>query len=251
MQQSGTGADPSSFGYRPHVVKNVAVEGHKLKPHVLEHAAATHKPNLHILNKAADTNKPKPIPEAPAVLLHKVKAPSGPPTSHGRWLQQESQPAEDKAEEAPDVPAGFQEPPQAGAKSPAGAQSQAAQSPAAAKPQAAAQSPAGAQSGAKLPAGAHPPGDKPTEDQQWCVAAPEATDDVLNYNIDYCCRMGVDCRPIQPGGACYNNNNLRSRASYVMNEYFNNNGHRSFNCFFSKSGIITPTDPSKYYLQFW
>uniref|UniRef100_A0A803M838 eIF-4F 25 kDa subunit n=1 Tax=Chenopodium quinoa TaxID=63459 RepID=A0A803M838_CHEQI len=38
----------------------------------------------------------------------------------------------------------------------------------------------------------------------WCVLKQQATDAQLHSNINYVYSQGVDCKPIQPGGACYN-----------------------------------------------
>ncbi|KAM2202499.1 hypothetical protein ACFX1R_002208 [Malus domestica] len=80
--------------------------------------------------------------------------------------------------------------------------------------------------------------------KKWCVAKPGATDQALQSNIDYICGTGVDCKSVQPGGACFDNN-VRARASYLMNTYYQANGLHDFNCDFSGSGQITTTDPSR------
>ncbi|KAK8543444.1 hypothetical protein V6N13_136044 [Hibiscus sabdariffa] len=79
---------------------------------------------------------------------------------------------------------------------------------------------------------------------KWCVAKPEASDAALQANIDYVCSSGLDCKPIQAGGACFNPNNVRSHASYAMNAYYQANGRHDFNCDFNRTGLITSSDPS-------
>ncbi|MBA0700210.1 hypothetical protein Goari_001777, partial [Gossypium aridum] len=78
---------------------------------------------------------------------------------------------------------------------------------------------------------------------KWCVAKSNASDAALQANIDYVCSSGVDCKPIQSGGACFNPNNVRSHASYAMNAYYQANGRHDFNCDFNRTGVITSTDP--------
>ncbi|KAL5799995.1 hypothetical protein ACOSQ4_032879 [Xanthoceras sorbifolium] len=80
--------------------------------------------------------------------------------------------------------------------------------------------------------------------KKWCVAKGEASDQALQGNIDYVCSQGVDCKPIQPGGACYDPSNLRSHASFVMNSYYNVKGHQDSNCNFAQTGYLTTTNPS-------
>ncbi|KAL6526754.1 hypothetical protein OROGR_015844 [Orobanche gracilis] len=74
----------------------------------------------------------------------------------------------------------------------------------------------------------------------WCLPTANATDPELQANIDYVCGQGVNCQPIQFGGACFEPNNVRSHALFVMNAYYQNYS----NCYFSGSGMITSTDPS-------
>ncbi|GFY82176.1 hypothetical protein Acr_02g0004160 [Actinidia rufa] len=85
----------------------------------------------------------------------------------------------------------------------------------------------------------------PAAGKQWCVAKAEATDAALLANINWACTSGgVDCSPIQEGGACFNPNTARSRAGYVMNAYYQAKGHQDFNCDFSNTGFVTASDPS-------
>nr|XP_043634699.1 glucan endo-1,3-beta-glucosidase-like isoform X1 [Erigeron canadensis] len=84
-----------------------------------------------------------------------------------------------------------------------------------------------------------------TKGKKWCVPKPDATVAALQSNIDYVCSNGADCRPIQAGGACFEPNNVRSHASYIMNAYYQTNGRNDFNCDFAHTGVITFTDPSK------
>ncbi|KDP44958.1 hypothetical protein JCGZ_01458 [Jatropha curcas] len=83
-----------------------------------------------------------------------------------------------------------------------------------------------------------------TGGKKWCVPKAEATEQQLQGNIDYVCSQGVDCKPIQAGGACFDPNNVRSHASFVMNSFYQTHGRNDFNCDFSKTGEVTTSDPS-------
>lgn len=85
----------------------------------------------------------------------------------------------------------------------------------------------------------------PTQGKKWCVPKPDATDAALQSNIDYVCSKGADCRPIQAGGACFQPNNVRSHAAFIMNAFYQTNGRNDFNCDFAHTGVVTFTDPSK------
>ncbi|KAI4352129.1 hypothetical protein L6164_006410 [Bauhinia variegata] len=85
----------------------------------------------------------------------------------------------------------------------------------------------------------------PKESRQWCVPKPGASIQALQNNINYVCSQGVDCRPIQPGGACYAANDVRSLATYAMNAYYQAKGHANFNCDFAGTGVVTSVNPSR------
>jgi hypothetical protein len=80
---------------------------------------------------------------------------------------------------------------------------------------------------------------------KWCVPRSDASDEALQGNIDYVCSRGVDCKPIQDGGACFNPNTVRSHASYAMNAYYQAFGRQDVDCDFSHTGVLTTVDPSK------
>ncbi|KAG6404449.1 hypothetical protein SASPL_136697 [Salvia splendens] len=92
------------------------------------------------------------------------------------------------------------------------------------------------------PAPKTPPGTQ--GGKKWCVPKPEASDAALQANIDYVCSQGIDCSPIQAGGGCFDPNNVRAHASFIMNSYYQKEGRHDFNCDFSDSAVITTTDPS-------
>ncbi|KAL0401386.1 UNVERIFIED_CONTAM: Glucan endo-1,3-beta-glucosidase [Sesamum latifolium] len=82
-----------------------------------------------------------------------------------------------------------------------------------------------------------------TGGKKWCVPKSDASDAALQANIDYVCSQGIDCKPIQAGGACFTPNTVRSHASFAMNSYYQTKGHNNINCDFSGTGFVTSNDP--------
>ncbi|PKA63154.1 Glucan endo-1,3-beta-glucosidase [Apostasia shenzhenica] len=88
-------------------------------------------------------------------------------------------------------------------------------------------------------------GPLPAPAAKWCVAIGGAGETALQGNIDYACSTaGVDCRPIQAGGPCFEPNTLEAHANYAMNAYYQLAGRHDFNCDFGRTGLITSADPS-------
>ncbi|KAF3516748.1 hypothetical protein DY000_02061409, partial [Brassica cretica] len=80
---------------------------------------------------------------------------------------------------------------------------------------------------------------------KWCVAKSGATNAQLQANINWVCSQGgVDCKPIQAGGSCFNPSSLRMHASFVMNAYFQKNGRSDGSCHFSGTGVVVRSNPS-------
>ncbi|XP_054782636.1 glucan endo-1,3-beta-glucosidase-like [Prosopis cineraria] len=79
---------------------------------------------------------------------------------------------------------------------------------------------------------------------QWCVPKPNAANEALQANIDYVCSQGLDCGPIQPGGACFEPNTVLGHATYAMNAYYRAKGPAQINCDFSNSAQLTTVNPS-------
>ncbi|KAK3407591.1 hypothetical protein EUGRSUZ_J00013 [Eucalyptus grandis] len=92
--------------------------------------------------------------------------------------------------------------------------------------------------------GGHRRAPRPGGGKRWCVLKQGVSDQAVQANIDYVCSTGVDCRPIQSGGACFDPNNVRARASYIMNSYYQTKGRQPSNCDFSGSGVLTSVNPS-------
>ncbi|KAM3236470.1 major pollen allergen Ole e 10 [Capsicum annuum] len=82
-------------------------------------------------------------------------------------------------------------------------------------------------------------------DKKFCVPKPEAKDEKLQACIKWVCKEGgVDCGPINAGGACFQPNTVRSRAAWAMNAYFQMKGKADAMCGFSGAGVVSSTDPS-------
>ncbi|KAF7810887.1 glucan endo-1,3-beta-D-glucosidase [Senna tora] len=84
----------------------------------------------------------------------------------------------------------------------------------------------------------------PTTAQGWCVPKSGASDAQLQANIDYACSHGIDCGPIQAGGACFEPNTVASHAAYAMNLYYQTQGKNPWNCDFSQTATLTSQNPS-------
>ncbi|XP_059626610.1 glucan endo-1,3-beta-glucosidase-like [Cornus florida] len=100
------------------------------------------------------------------------------------------------------------------------------------------------QKGGPTPATPTSPSPSSSAASEWCVPKADASDEALQANIDFVCSHGVDCKPIQDGGPCFQPNTVRSHASYAMNAYYQSNGRNDFDCDFVHTGVITTDDPS-------
>ncbi|ESQ53675.1 hypothetical protein EUTSA_v10024968mg [Eutrema salsugineum] len=78
----------------------------------------------------------------------------------------------------------------------------------------------------------------------WCVPKKGATDEQLQASLDWACGQGIDCGPIQPGGACFEPNNVASHAAFAMNMYFQKSPKNPADCDFSQTATITSQNPS-------
>lgn len=92
------------------------------------------------------------------------------------------------------------------------------------------------------------PSPKPTL-SQWCVPKAGISDAELQASLDYACGHGIDCSPIQPGGACFEPNTVASHAAYAMNLYYQNSSKNPWNCDFSQTAILTSSNPSKLFFD--
>ncbi|CAI9781924.1 unnamed protein product [Fraxinus pennsylvanica] len=48
-------------------------------------------------------------------------------------------------------------------------------------------------------------------------------------NINYACGQQIDCRPIQPGGVCFELNTVQTHDAYAMNLYYQSAGRNPWN----------------------
>ncbi|KAK9177019.1 hypothetical protein WN944_029038 [Citrus x changshan-huyou] len=87
------------------------------------------------------------------------------------------------------------------------------------------------------------PSPKPTA-AGWCVPKAGISDAQLQASLDYACSQGIDCSPIQPGGACFEPNTVVSHAAFAMNLYYQTSAKNPWNCDFSKTATLTSQNPS-------
>ncbi|XVE63534.1 hypothetical protein DITRI_Ditri07aG0027500 [Diplodiscus trichospermus] len=80
--------------------------------------------------------------------------------------------------------------------------------------------------------------------KNYCVPKADVSYVQLQSDLDYACSEGIDCTPIQPGGACYEPNSLWSHAAFAMNSYYQTKGQSNLNCDFAGTGQITTVNPS-------
>uniref|UniRef100_A0A1J3D7L5 glucan endo-1,3-beta-D-glucosidase n=1 Tax=Noccaea caerulescens TaxID=107243 RepID=A0A1J3D7L5_NOCCA len=78
----------------------------------------------------------------------------------------------------------------------------------------------------------------------WCVPKKGATNEQLQASLDWACGQGIDCGPIQPGGACFEPNNVASHAAFAMNMYFQKSPKKPTDCDFSQTATVTSQNPS-------
>ncbi|KAK2988726.1 hypothetical protein RJ640_020991 [Escallonia rubra] len=79
----------------------------------------------------------------------------------------------------------------------------------------------------------------------WCVPKASISDAQLQENLDYVCGHGIDCSPIQPGGACFEPATLLSHATYAMNLLYQTAGRNPWNCDFSHTATLSSTNPNQ------
>lgn len=80
----------------------------------------------------------------------------------------------------------------------------------------------------------------------FCVALQNADAAALQAGLNWACGPGqADCAAIQPGGACYKQNNLPALASYAYNDYYQKMASTGATCSFNGTATTTTADPSK------
>lgn len=84
----------------------------------------------------------------------------------------------------------------------------------------------------------------PVQAAGWCVPKQGVSDVELQSNLDYVCSQGLDCGPLQPGGACFEPNTVISHASYAMNLLYQTAGKNPWNCDFRQTATLTSSNPS-------
>ncbi|VAI42058.1 unnamed protein product [Triticum turgidum subsp. durum] len=81
----------------------------------------------------------------------------------------------------------------------------------------------------------------------FCVALQNADPTALQAGLSWACGQGqADCSAVQPGGACYKQNNVAALASYAYNDYYQKSASTGATCSFNGTATTTATDPSKH-----
>ncbi|KAK8980041.1 hypothetical protein V6N11_061259 [Hibiscus sabdariffa] len=81
--------------------------------------------------------------------------------------------------------------------------------------------------------------------KSWCIASSQASKSALQNALDWACGPGkADCSDIQPGGQCFEPDNLVSHASFAFNNYYQKHGLTDEACSFGGTGIKVYNDPS-------
>ncbi|PAN49454.1 hypothetical protein PAHAL_9G450400 [Panicum hallii] len=79
----------------------------------------------------------------------------------------------------------------------------------------------------------------------FCVALQNADPAALQAGLNWACGPGhADCSAIQPGGPCYQQNNLPALASYAYNDYYQKMSSTGATCSFNGTATTTNNDPS-------
>lgn len=79
----------------------------------------------------------------------------------------------------------------------------------------------------------------------WCVALSSVTAVELQRALNWACGPGsTDCSALQPGGPCFEPNDLVSHASFAFNSYYQQNGNSDIACNFGGAAVITRKNPS-------
>ncbi|KAK3147116.1 hypothetical protein QOZ80_3BG0278290 [Eleusine coracana subsp. coracana] len=79
----------------------------------------------------------------------------------------------------------------------------------------------------------------------FCVALQNADPTALQAGLNWACGPGhADCSEIQPGGPCYQANNLPALASYAYNDYYQKQSSTGATCSFNGTATTTTNDPS-------
>ncbi|XP_010555833.1 PREDICTED: PLASMODESMATA CALLOSE-BINDING PROTEIN 1-like [Tarenaya hassleriana] len=77
----------------------------------------------------------------------------------------------------------------------------------------------------------------------YCLCKDGVGDKQLQADLDYACGALADCSAIQPNGACYQPNTLKSHCDYAVNSYFQNAAQAAGSCHFSGSAATSEKPP--------
>ncbi|KAJ4713473.1 Glucan endo-1 3-beta-glucosidase [Melia azedarach] len=81
--------------------------------------------------------------------------------------------------------------------------------------------------------------------KKFCVPKPGVSETILLENIDWGCKMGVDCDPlVNTKEVSCSDKSLWIKSAYVMNYFFNANARNESACNFNGTGFLTLANPS-------
>ncbi|XP_051128818.1 PLASMODESMATA CALLOSE-BINDING PROTEIN 5 [Andrographis paniculata] len=80
--------------------------------------------------------------------------------------------------------------------------------------------------------------------EDYCVADEQTVEEQLAAAMDWACRNGADCRPIQAGAACHLPDTIKDHASFAFNSYYQKMKSHGGSCYFNAAAVLTATNPS-------